>query len=81
MFLCYGQEEFFDCRDVNFNMPLNFSDMLEQRHRRLTREEVKRAQLEQLASGGGDNFTSKSITAAGGSDVLLGVNDGHSQLD
>ena len=29
MFLCYGQEEFFDCRDSNYNVPLNFADMLE----------------------------------------------------
>ena len=36
MFLCYGHEEFFDCRDevTQPGMPLNFSDMLEQRQRR-----------------------------------------------
>ena len=41
MFLCYGQEEFFDCRGDS-SLPgaataLNFADMLEQRHRRDTR--------------------------------------------
>lgn len=39
MFLCYGQEEFFECKDErNFAVPLNFSDMLEQRAQRTTQQ-------------------------------------------
>jgi len=45
MFLCYGQEEFFDCqRDAVPATSLNFAEMLEQRQRLLSRKE---AQLEQ----------------------------------
>ena len=74
MFLCYGQEEFFECRDEkHFSVPLNFSDMLEQRVKRTSHEEhtasVRRATL---AARGGDNFSSKASKSGN----FLGVDDG-----
>ncbi len=47
MFLCYGQEEFFECRDEQLHPgnPLNFADMLEQKTRRNTVLAFKREEM------------------------------------
>lgn len=42
MFLCYDQEEFFECRHDNKAAQFNFANMVEQNKRRLTIEEKKR---------------------------------------
>ena len=41
MFLCYGQEEFFECKDENYSVALSFTDMLEQRNRQQVHQENK----------------------------------------
>lgn len=65
MFLCYGQEEFFDCRDdAAETTPLNYADMLEQRQRRLSRLHAKQemtALRERQEIG--ENFTNTVVTA------------------
>ena len=75
MFLCYGQEEFFDCRDdMAFDVPLTFSDMLEQRHRRQNRNEQRESQLEALDKlYNRESFTTKLVHIA--SEQLIGVKD------
>ena len=53
MFLCYGMEEFFECRDdKNFSVPLNFSDMLEQRAQKSQQNEHYEARRATLAAQG-----------------------------
>ena len=44
MFLCYGQEDFFECRNNN-ETSLNFTDLLEQRQRKTSRMESQEAKV------------------------------------
>ena len=49
MFLCYGQEEFFECKDDSqvFPVPtLHFSDMLEQKTRESISAEKKKESMQ-----------------------------------
>ena len=61
MFLCYGQEEFNDCRDDDaFDVPLAFSDMLEQRQRTQKRDEKKKQDIDVSEKyNNGETFSSK----------------------
>jgi hypothetical protein len=82
MFLCYGQEEYFECKDNTFNMALNFSDMLEQRHRRLTRAEQLQEQQRQIEKQtSGENFSTEAITRLKSGEQLVGVETGDRDLE
>ena len=61
MFLCYGQEEFNDCRDDDaFDVPLALSDMLEQRQRTQKRDEKKEKDIDVSGKyNNGETFSSK----------------------
>ena len=62
MFLCYGMEEFFECRDDrNFSVPLNFSDMLEQRAQKSQQNEHYEARRATLAAQGKEGGKSADL--------------------
>ena len=62
MFLCYGMEEFFECRDDrNFSVPLNFSDMLEQRAQKSQQDVLYEARRATLAAQGKEGGKSADL--------------------
>ena len=66
MFLCYGQEEFLECRDDQHfpANPLNFTDMLEQRNRRESKMTFKREEaLSIQKQRTGEVFSTKAATS------------------
>ena len=65
MFLCYGQEEFFECKDEQSNPTqayLNFADMLEQRSRRVSALEHRQSiEVKKQRSTQGENFSTQAL--------------------
>ena len=72
MFLCYGQEEFFECKDEQGNPNqayLNFADMLEQRSRRISALEHRQSlQVKKEKSAKGESFTTQALPTLKGKD-------------